>query len=113
MKRFTKIVENFTCENCGFEVKGDGYTNHCPKCFCSKHVDINPGDRACGCGGLMKPAEILQKNGEFIILHKCLKCGFERKNRLDDKDDMNNFFKLVENISVNGLRNNMDFLLIK
>lgn len=113
MKKFTKTIENFTCENCGSRVEGNGYTNHCPKCFYSKHVDINPGDRSCSCGGLMRPIEILQKNGEFIILHKCLKCGFERKNKLNEKDDMDSFFKLVENISNNELKNNTDFLLNK
>lgn len=87
MKKFTRKIENFICENCGFEVIGNGYTNHCPKCLYSKHVDINPGDRSCECNGLMKPVEILQKNGEFVILQKCQKCGFERKNKVNEKDD--------------------------
>ena len=93
MKNFTKTVEDFTCENCGHKVKGNGFTNHCPECFYSKHVDNNPGDRSCNCGGLMKPISVLQKNGEFVILHKCQKCGFERKNKVEESD---NFDKLVE-----------------
>ncbi len=93
MKKFTKKVENFICENCGKSVMGNGYTNHCPFCLYSKHVDINPGDRSCNCGGLMKPIEIQQKNGEFVILHKCTKCGFERKNKVQENDDIN---KIIE-----------------
>lgn len=93
MKKFTKKVENFICENCGKSVIGNGYTNHCPFCLYSKHVDINPGDRSCNCGGLMKPIEIQQKNGEFVILHKCTKCGFERKNKVQENDDIN---KIIE-----------------
>ena len=93
MKKFTKKVENFVCENCGQSVIGNGYTNHCPFCLYSKHVDINPGDRSCNCGGLMKPIEIQQKNGEFVILHKCTKCGFERKNKVQENDDIN---KIIE-----------------
>lgn len=93
MKKFTKKVENFICENCGKSVIGNGYTNHCPFCLYSKHVDINPGDRSCACGGLMKPIEIQQKNGEFVILHKCIKCGFERKNKVQENDDIN---KIIE-----------------
>ena len=93
MKKFIRNIENFTCENCGKEVIGNGYTNHCPNCLHSKHVDINPGDRGCECGGLMKPFEVLQKGGEFIILHKCMKCGFERKNKFVDGD---NYATLVE-----------------
>lgn len=38
-KNFTRVIEDFICENCGTEVKGNGYTNHCPKCLWSKHVD--------------------------------------------------------------------------
>lgn len=96
MKNFTKRIENFVCENCGFEVIGNGFTNHCPKCLHSKHVDINPGDRACNCGGLMKPMEILQKNGEFVILHRCEKCGFERKNKVADEDDREKLFDVMK-----------------
>ena len=78
MKNFTMRDEEFICENCQKKVSPLGYTarDHCPYCLYSKHVDINPGDRLSNCGGLMKPVEIQQKNGEFIILHKCEKCGF-------------------------------------
>ncbi|MDR0423029.1 MAG: RNHCP domain-containing protein, partial [Rickettsiales bacterium] len=72
-KKFIKKVENFVCEQCGFEVLGSGYTNHCPNCLYSKHVDINPGDRLCECEGLMLPIDIEQKGGKFIIVHKCQK----------------------------------------
>jgi len=97
MKKFIKKVENFICENCGFKVMGNGYTNHCPNCLYSKHVDINPGDRLCNCHGLMRPIDILQKNGEFIILHKCEKCGFERKNKVNDGDN----YRVIMEVSKN------------
>jgi hypothetical protein len=57
-------------------------------------VDINPGDRAEKCGGLMKPIAIEQHHGEYIILHKCTKCGFERKNKTVPEDDFNQIIKL-------------------
>ncbi|HCR42265.1 TPA: hypothetical protein DIV45_02815, partial [Patescibacteria group bacterium] len=38
-KNFIRTKEDFTCENCGHRVKGSGYTNHCPKCLYSQHVD--------------------------------------------------------------------------
>jgi len=94
MKKFARKIEDFICENCGTLVKGNGYTNHCPNCLYSKHVDINPGDRSCICGGLMKPVDLLQKNGEFIIVHKCEKCGFERKNKVDENDSKEALLKL-------------------
>lgn len=93
MKKFTRKIEDFVCENCGNKVRGDGYTNHCPGCLFSKHVDLNPGDRSCECNGLMEPVEIQQKNGEFIILHKCQKCGFKRKNKISEND---NYKKVLE-----------------
>ena len=50
-KKFTVIDEEFICENCGKKVPKLGYScrNHCPYCLHSKHVDINPGDRAENC----------------------------------------------------------------
>ena len=92
-KKFQRNIEDFKCENCGNEVVGNGYTNHCPKCLYSKHVDINPGDRASSCGGLMEPISIEKKNGEERIIHKCKKCGFEKANKIQ-KDD--NFDLVVE-----------------
>jgi len=92
-KKFQRNIEDFKCENCSNEVVGNGYTNHCPKCLYSKHVDINPGDRASSCGGLMEPISIEKKNGEERIIHKCKKCGFEKANKIQ-KDD--NFDLIIE-----------------
>ena len=64
-KQFKKVQEDFICEMCGAKVSGNGYTNHCPECLTSKHVDINPGDRACDCHGLMPAVGLDTKNGEF------------------------------------------------
>lgn len=83
-KLFQKNDSGFVCRNCGFEVLPLGYSsrNHCPKCLCSLHVDVNPGDRASDCGGIMDPisVETDAKKG-YIIIHKCRKCGAIRRNR--------------------------------
>lgn len=88
-KRFKRTIEDFVCENCGEEVKGDGYTNHCPVCLCSKHVDVNPGDRENECGGLMKPVGTFLKNQKWVIEQKCEKCGevFRIKAREEDSKE--------------------------
>ena len=91
MKRFTKNIENFTCDNCGSNVVGNGYTNHCPECLCSKHVDHNPGDRSCECKGLMRPVAVESKKGLYVLVHKCSKCGFIRRNKCSNQDN----FKLI------------------
>src|SRR3990167_4839651 len=69
VKKFQRKIEDFVCENCGCGVKGDGYTNHCPKCLWGKHVDVNPGDREEECGGMMKPIRSFFKRGDSVIVH--------------------------------------------
>lgn len=78
-RKFQRKIEDFTCENCGSEITGDSYTNHCPICLWSKHVDINPGDRASICQGLMEPIALENKSGEQIIVHRCVICGYQKK----------------------------------
>ena len=97
MKQFTKCVENFTCAHCGAVVCGNGYTNHCPKCLWSRHVDNNPGDRASDCGGMMEPITIEQRNGEFIITHKCVLCGKIIRQKASDNDDVDTIIDLSTN----------------
>jgi len=95
-KKFQRNKENFTCENCGFFVVGDGYTNHCSKCLWSKHVDINPGDRAESCLGIMKPVRISTKESEYVITHKCTKCEFEKNNKVSRNDDFDKVLKIAK-----------------
>ena len=102
-KRFTKNDNGFICENCGHEVLPLGYTsrNHCPKCLCSKHVDIMPGDRQNECGGVMDPIKVETdpKKG-YIIIHKCRKCGEIKRNKAANEakiqpDDIKKIIKLT------------------
>jgi len=91
---FKKTVENFVCENCGEKVDGNGYTNHCPHCLCSKHVDIFPGDRAEKCGGLMTPIETEESGGEWKVIQKCRKCGKVHKNKISPRDNFDHLIKI-------------------
>ncbi|MFA5052739.1 MAG: RNHCP domain-containing protein [Parcubacteria group bacterium] len=86
---FIRTKENFVCENCGEEVKGNGYTNHCPSCLWSKHVDIDPGDRKSECRGRMEPTKLEWIKDEFLITHKCVKCGYEKRNKTSEGDNLN------------------------
>jgi len=85
--KFTRKKENFICEVCGLEVCGNGYTNHCPRCLSSKHVDIHPGDRACTCKGIMLATGFELKHGQEYIIHTCTVCGHTRPNKVDPKDE--------------------------
>ena len=93
---FTRTREDFVCEQCGHETKGTGYTNHCPKCLWSKHVDIDPGDRKAECGGMMRPVAIEGSTGAGYTVHqRCEKCGFERRNKVEESDDREAILALV------------------
>jgi hypothetical protein len=59
------------------------YRNHCPACLHSLHVDEVPGDRASGCGGLMRPVAVRAKPAKGPqLIHRCLRCGALRVNRV-------------------------------
>jgi len=93
-KRFQRKIEDFTCENCGQKVSGDGYTNHCPNCLWSKHVDNNPGDRAATCGGLMEPISVYIQSGHYIIEQKCQRCSVIRRIKTRASDNMGEIIRL-------------------
>lgn len=87
MKKFIRHKEDFVCQNCCYSVLGNGYTNHCPECLYSLHVDVNPGDRQSLCGGLMTPIDILTKGGQPIdVVHQCQKCKLIKQNIISDFD---------------------------
>ena len=93
--KFQKKTEDFICEHCGKDVKGTGYTNHCPACLWSKHVDNFPGDRVQLCGGMMEPIKIEVEKGEFIISQRCLKCQHIKRNKASTGDNLDVLFQKI------------------
>jgi hypothetical protein len=91
-RRERDIERPFRCCHCkamvGPVLYGGSHRNHCPYCLHSCHVDgRTPGDRASACHGKMAPAGVFtRRNGEHVILHRCLTCGFERHNRIAADD---------------------------
>lgn len=84
--------DSFTCKVCGRLVvsagAGSDHRNHCPNCLSSLHVDITPGDREAGCGGIMDPIAVwVRKNGEWAVIHRCRRCGSFSSNRLAADDN--------------------------
>ena len=96
-KNFIVRNESFICKNCGHKnlpLQGS-CRNHCQKCLFSLHVELDvAGDRENACGGFMKPVSLeqLSKKG-YVIVHRCLECGMEMKNKTADDDD---FEKVIE-----------------
>lgn len=95
MKKFQMRDENFICENCNYNVEKLNYTarDHCPNCLYSKHVDINPGDRANTCQGLLVPISIEKFKNTYKIIYKCQKCHQIHKNIMATDD---NYDKIIE-----------------
>ena len=89
--------ESFKCKHCrrfiGSLPSGGHHRNHCPFCLYSLHVDDRrTGDRQSICKSRMQAIGSFQRrNGEYVLVHRCLGCGFERFNRIAADDD----FELV------------------
>ena len=102
-KIFTKNDDGFICDICGKKVSKLVYSSrdHCPFCLCSKHVDINPGDRLETCHGVLKPISIEKGKKDTIkIIYKCQKCGTIRKNIMADDDDFEKILQVMKDASI-------------
>ncbi|MFZ1720658.1 MAG: RNHCP domain-containing protein [Candidatus Moraniibacteriota bacterium] len=98
---FVRKIENFVCGKCRVTVTGNGYTNHCPKCLWSRHVDIHPGDRLASCLGLMEPIRVSEEGGRRRILHRCRVCQYEKINDTAEEDD----FEMILSVMRGGAEN--------
>ena len=102
-KIFTKIDEEFICDNCGKKVPKLGYTSrdHCPYCLHSKHVDKNPGDREETCHGDLVPIKMEPNSKKgYVIFYKCKKCNTIRKNKAAKDDNMDLLIELSKNADI-------------
>lgn len=107
----TDSKPEFICSRCGIDVSqdfniGTKNRNHCPKCLFSLHVDDKvSGDRQANCSGEMEPIGITfkqegldkygkEKQGEIMLIHKCLKCGRISINRIAGDDDPEAILKI-------------------
>ena len=93
---FIRRKEDFICEVCKRSVKGNGYTNHCPHCLHSKHVDINPGDRLSSCKGILEPIRIEKRGEDYIIVFRCKKCGEIKRNKASKEDNFNKILEICK-----------------
>lgn len=67
----------FTCKVCGRLVTpgeaGTDHRNHCPNCLSSLHVDIEPGDRESGCGGVLSSNRVAADDNPVKLMGVALK----------------------------------------
>ncbi|MDR3263043.1 MAG: RNHCP domain-containing protein [Clostridiales bacterium] len=97
MSDFKKNDTSFECTVCKRQVSALGYSsrNHCNACLCSVHADVNPGDRANDCGGIMRPVSAILNNKGYVIIFKCEKCGAVKRNKAAADDDLDMLIKLT------------------
>lgn len=98
MKRFEKNDNEFVCRVCGKFISPLKYSSrdHCTRCLCSIHVDVNPGDRANTCLGTLIPIDVTINNKKgYIITYKCEKCGETHNNKSADDDKFNTILKIM------------------
>lgn len=99
-KRFTKNDNGFVCQNCGHIVPPllSSSRDHCTNCLYSIHVDINPGDRANTCHGLLVPIGVTlnSKKGTIINYH-CDTCGEYHNNKSAPDDNFDTIVELSRN----------------
>jgi DNA-directed RNA polymerase subunit RPC12/RpoP len=98
------MKDKFVCEKCRhlvfLKALGTAHRNHCPFCLYSKHLDEKiSGDRKSLCGGLMEPLGLTfkhegidkftgeEKQGELMVVHRCLGCGKISLNRIAGDDE--------------------------
>ena len=98
MKTFEKNDSGFICRICGKNVDNLKYTSrdHCNKCLCSIHIDINPGDRANTCLGTLIPIDIeMNSKKGYVINYRCEKCGQLHNNKSADDDSFKSILKVM------------------
>ncbi len=73
---FKKRNEGFVCINCLKEVKLHPHSSrdHCNFCLHGLHVDIEPGDRANTCMGVLEPVGLRKRYGKEQIVYRCMEC---------------------------------------
>lgn len=51
-------------------------------------MDVEPGDRAATCGGLMEPVAVEGTTAKYRIVQCCIRCKAERLIDVSKGDDM-------------------------
>ena len=100
LKKFKMIDDGFICEVCHKKVEPLKVSarDHCPYCLCSKHVDINPGDRQNKCHGILKPIGIDKFKDTYKIVYKCDKCKEIHRNIIAKDDDFDKILEIMKNV---------------
>lgn len=59
-------------------------------------MDVNPGDRAGKCHGMMKPVQYEKQSDLDYVVHQCIVCSFKKRNVLNPNDNFDVLLKLEQ-----------------
>lgn len=45
---------------------------------------------------MMKPLRLEQEKGEFILTHRCEVCGHEKRNKVSDRDNIDEAIRVTK-----------------
>lgn len=99
MKKFTKNDKGFKCVHCGGVVPPlvSSSRDHCNLCLHGLHVDINPGDRANICCGVLKPVNVTPDARKGYVIHyTCKSCGTHINNKSAHDDNFEEIIKICK-----------------
>ena len=98
MKKFTKNDASFVCVNCGSFVPElrSSSRDHCSTCLYGLHVDVNPGDRANSCEGVLVPVAVVVNQKGYVIKYRCNKCGTTINNKAAMDDNFEEMLKICK-----------------
>ncbi len=62
-------------------------------------MDINPGDRASGCKGMMKPVKVDTERGEYMLTYRCEVCGILKRKKMQKDDNFDEVLKVAKEVA--------------
>lgn len=65
-------------------------------------MDVNPGDRAAECGGLMRPIAVTRKGEDWAIVQQCDRCGVVRQCKSAPEDDFEVLVDVARTVGTGG-----------
>ncbi len=63
-------------------------------------MDVNPGDRAEDCKGMMEPISVESITTGYSIIHRCVECGAIGRNRVAKEDSFDTLIAITTETSI-------------
>ena len=81
------------------DLRGDALDAPPAQPLWSKHVDVQPGDRAEACSGPMEPVAVEGSSPDYMIVHVCTRCKTRRRNKTVSEDSTVALLGIVQRVA--------------